>query len=112
MTKLPDLLPAPANKPEKLKGAKWLSGEGAGSWFLIQNSDKARRIFIVARFSSEGHYECGGYYEAKRPFNSMNDYNLIYPCHCMTITIEQDNEILRFELLKKISEKEFVDLQN
>ncbi len=111
MTKLPDLLPAPANKPGKLKEAKWLSGEGAGSWFLIHNEDKARGIFIVARFSSEGHYECGGYYKAKKPFNSMTDYDLTYPCHCMTITVEQENEIVSFELIKKMSEKEFVKMQ-
>ena len=48
------------NKPTNLtENAQWLSGEGAGSWFVI-SSTTGKEVFFIARFSPEGKLECEG----------------------------------------------------
>jgi hypothetical protein len=100
MIKLPDILPVPEHKPDKLKNAKWLSGEGAGSWFFI----KKENLFRVFRYSDTGNFECGGIFRADKPFDPDSDYILTYPSHCLKITVVQKGEIISLEIKEKLSE--------
>ena len=76
-----------ASVPEK---AQWLAGEGAGSWFHIEQVDKQ---YTVTRFDRDGQVEC------RSVFNSSNlqdvrlfeKYEFVHPCHCKEMIILQNN---------------------
>ena len=88
MKPLPDILPEP-RKPSNLPGdAKWLAGEGAGSWFVIHRSHGIS-MYFVQRFSPEGKLECDGLFNASRSIDFTTKFNITYPSHCQKITLIQ-----------------------
>lgn len=102
MLNLPEVLEAPKSKPAKLTGAKWLAGEGAGSWFLIEPCPKNRSKFLMRRFSEKGNFECGGYFEASLNLDLSTDFELTYPSHCMKFSVIQKGAIINLSLIEKI----------
>lgn len=91
MIKLPKVLPAP-KRPEHLAHyAKWLSGEGAGSWFVIDNSSKKNQL-TISRYSPKGILECSGEFLSNLEFDPHGKYQIGYPSHCQKVTVVQDNK--------------------
>lgn len=89
MIRLPKIVPAPEKLPPGLpKFVKWLSGEGAGSWFLIEKST-AKNQYVISRFSPEGALECSGVFSTDTPFDLNDTYHLDYPSHCKQVTVIQ-----------------------
>ena len=86
--KLPDTLLAPERPSNILSHAKWLAGEGAGSWFLIESNDN--RDFCIARYSPTGILECRANFIADQPFDIDLLYEFDFPSHCQKITIVQN----------------------
>lgn len=76
----------PMNIPEN---AQWLAGEGAGSWFTL---DQRGAITHVERYSPTGKLECEGDFEGEWKFDEP--YQIDYPSHCAIITIKQNNKRL------------------
>ncbi len=103
MKKLPEVLETPQSKPTKLAGAKWLAGEGAGSWFLIESQDNSHTLFLVRRFSDQGCFECGGYFKATSILDLAAGFELTYPSHCMKVSVIQNKTIITLNLTKKKS---------
>ena len=92
--KLPKLLKQP-NIPENLpKDAKWLAGEGAGSWFVFL---KMNERVLVRRFSPKGQFECENTYEID--FNLEDNFKMDYPSHCSVISIIHNDTKRRFEAI-------------
>lgn len=106
MLKLPKMIPAPTEKPKTLEAAKWLSGEGAGSWFLIEQYKDSQSLFRAYRYSDKGSFECGGSYQSNKRFDPFIEFKLTYPSHCLKITVEQEGEIITLELITKLFEKD------
>ena len=86
---LKSTLPEP-ERPADLPGdARWLSGEGAGSWFVIV---RAGENLLVKRFSPKGKLEC------KEIFSVINDssfdpgrpYKLDHISNCKKVRVIQD----------------------
>lgn len=95
MVKLPNILPAP-NRPKNLdETAKWLSGEGAGSWFLIEDLEQNFQ-FKISRYSPEGKLECEGVFVSDIEVSLLHEYIITYPSHCQKVTIIQDSTTLTF----------------
>lgn len=89
-------LPAPA-KPEFISNsAQWLSGEGAGSWFLI---DKQNDNYCITRFSPEGKTECKGIFNMvdSDEFNINEKYEFTYLSHCSEVNIIQKEKKYKFK---------------
>lgn len=88
-------LPEP-KRPENLPDyAQWLSGEGAGSWFVIE---KIGNDYEITRFLSEGVVECKGVFISKTPnFNHLQSYQFTYLSHCKEVNIIQSEIIYTFE---------------
>ena len=62
MTKQPKILPPPDERPSHLPlTGKWLSGEGAGSWFVIEET-RTKLQYRITRLSPGGMIECKGDY--------------------------------------------------
>jgi len=87
----------PPEQPKHLPAnAQWLSGEGAGSWFVynhVQNKIK------VSRYSPDGNLECVGYYKNHKDYSSyFKQYLPIdYPSNCKVVSLLIDNEKVLFE---------------
>ncbi len=83
----------PNNLPQT---AQWLAGEGAGSWFSIQ---QAANNFEIIRYSPEGKIECKGLFncENQSEFNIEKDYQFTHLSHCKTVRILQQNSTFVFE---------------
>ena len=89
-------LPAPP-KPELLSPkCQWLSGEVAGSWFLLESGNND---FIISRFSPEGQEECTGkfFLSPDNPhFNPEKPYVFTHLSHCRMVNILQGKEKFTF----------------
>jgi hypothetical protein len=88
-------LPEPI-RPESLpKKAQWLAGEGAGSWFLIEDILE-KSIFKVTRYSPEGKIECEGNFEIADSNDNLDlskPYQFIHLSHCAFVHIKQGEVI-------------------
>ena len=94
MITLPNILPPP-DLPRNLdEKAKWLAGEGAGSWFLIEETGSGLK-YKVTRYSPLGNVECVGIFASDRKLILSREYNITYPSHCQKVSIIQNDEFVR-----------------
>ena len=98
MNKLRDVLPSPKLPSTLDISAKWLAGEGAGSWFVVSKEQES--TYRITRHSPEGILECEGRFfcEDKEP-DLNKSYSITYPSHCQTVSLEQKNEIFSLTLI-------------
>lgn len=83
--KLPEVLLAPELPESIATHAKWLAGEGAGSWFVVQ--PKSEYLFEVTRFDPYGEPECIGEFSSEIPILIEGDWSISYPSHCALVTL-------------------------
>lgn len=97
---LNDVLPAPEIPTSLSKNAKWLSGEGCGSWFMIEPLEKN---YLIKRFSPEGKLECSGEFIIANniEFNINEYFNINYLSHCAEVNILQNDNNIQFKLIEK-----------
>ena len=93
---LPKVVPAPT-KPQNLpENLHWLSGEGCGSWFYLNQEMDG---IDIQRFSSDGKLECRGIFHqvSGPPFNIHEPFEVTYPSHCAEVHLIQNefNVVLR-----------------
>ena len=92
--KLPKTLPPPDVPGAIPKNAKWLSGEGAGSWFVIE---KLKDNFLITRYSPTGVLECENNFKSSLPFNPKDDFTMNYPSHCAVVSVIQEGSKIIFK---------------
>jgi hypothetical protein len=80
--------------------AKWISGEGAGSWFHIE---KDGDNYLITRYSPEGIIEGKSIFESATSeiLDIDKSYHLEYLSHCREINISQDGVLINL-VRKKI----------
>lgn len=89
MIKLPEILPMPSLPGNLPPTAKWLAGEGAGSWFVIEMENDFQ--YKIDRFSPKGHIECTGLFRStSKKIDMKKNYEITYPSHCATVSILQE----------------------
>lgn len=93
---LADTLPAPERHPSIPMRAQWLAGEGAGSWFSI---DQVGQNFTIVRYSTDGNVECEGEFESDHELDLFAKYKFVHLSHCQQVSIQQYN---RFITLKRV----------
>tara|TARA_B110000285_G_scaffold46149_1_gene51724 strand:+ start:467 stop:766 length:300 start_codon:yes stop_codon:yes gene_type:complete len=89
------VLPKPKRNVLIPENAKWLSGEGAGSWFCVQITD-TKNNFQIDRFSPEGKLECSGRFVTVQEFDPYIEFHFTYPSHCAKASVIQKNEKISF----------------
>jgi hypothetical protein len=89
-------LDAPEKAENIPENSHWLAGEGAGSWFYIE---QAENNYKVTRYSSAGKIECSGLFNlaGKTDFNINAPFEFVHLCHCKSVTIRQKDQILKFD---------------
>jgi len=99
MTNYPMILPEPRLPKHVPDKVRWLAGEGAGSWFLIENN--LEKHYKITRYSPEGKIECEGiFYSIFRNVDLERDFKISYPSHCATVTLVQDKRTITLKRLK------------
>ncbi len=73
------------------ENAIWLSGEGAGSWFVLELKGN---IIKSDRYSPSGNLECSGYFISDKEINFTlsEKFTLSYPSTCKSIKISYQNK--------------------
>ena len=82
--------------------AQWLSGEGSGSWFAIeQNLD----TFKISRYSPEGFLECQSQFSISnsKEFNVNHPYRVDHLSHCEKVVCIQNKNRIVFEIIENKS---------
>lgn len=77
--------------------AQWLSGEGAGSWFVFNFEGT---LLQVTRFSPQGVVECKGLFENPDAIESLkktDSFFISYPSHCKMISVKVNDSEIRFK---------------
>lgn len=95
---LPPVLEEPRRPSFLSANAKWISGEGAGSWFDIFELDK-KSLYEISRYSPEGELECRGIYklyQATLQFNLDHFFQITYPSNCDKVTYLQSDRKYEF----------------
>ncbi len=90
-------LPAPERHFSIPKNAQWLSGEGAGSWFVFEFEGT---LLKVTRYSPYGVIECTGLYEnndALKLLNENSTFSVSYPSNCKTVSLKVSGTEIRFQ---------------
>ena len=94
-------------RPDSLpKTAHWLAGEGAGSWFYIENNS-TDNSYKIKRFSPKGKLECEGVFEVESSESILilnQPYKFVHLSHCAFVHIEQEGHKLK---LNRIEDSEF-----
>ena len=85
--------PRDAKIPEN---AQWMSGEGAGSWFIFKVE---KSLLWVTRYSPDGLIECTGQYENQNSHSVLpdNSFRITYPSNCKVVSLANKDRKLRFE---------------
>jgi len=89
-------LPPPEKHPNIPVKAQWLSGEGAGSWFVF---DIDNTLLKVTRYSTFGVVECTGLFENKDAINLVqkpDSFTVSYPSNCKTLSLKVNGTEIRF----------------
>ncbi len=78
------------------ENAQWLSGEGAGSWFVFEVQKSQLR---VTRYSPGGLIECTGQYENQNSHSVLPDssFRITYPSNCKFVSLANKDTELQFE---------------
>lgn len=95
---LKEVMPAPARPVGMPKESIWLSGEGAGSWFLLGKEGEG---YTILRFDEEGALEYRGRYQllGDAPFDPSQVFELQYLTHYQAACIFQHNQHLILKLV-------------
>ncbi len=92
---LKSTLQAPPKNEKIPHNALWLSGEGAGSWFVLHNTDS---LLKVDRYSPAGVLECSGFFksEINEKLPLTNDVQIMYPSTCKSVKLRVNNKEVRY----------------
>ncbi len=77
--------------------AQWLSGQGTGGWFHIEEGN-VEYEYRIRRYSPDGRLECDRLFHiySDQTFDITRHYRFTHISHCQTCTILQDGNELKF----------------
>lgn len=88
------------SKPTSIPAqAQWLSGEGSGSWFAIENNSDA---FKISRYCPEGILECQSNFQLanNKEFSFNSPYQVDHLSHCEKVVFIQNKNRIVFERIE------------
>jgi len=98
---LPSIIEKPDVPNNISQESKWLSGEGAGSWFEFIAQENKNTIQIN-RYTPEGEIECSEVFELNDKIDLTIPFEVTYPSFCNKVTILQNK--IKCTLVKKDNE--------
>ena len=94
----------PPTKPTSIpESAKWLSGQGGGTWFYIEATSHPT-TFRIKRFTPEGKMDCDRLFKLAPSlplFDIQQPFEFTHISHCCKCRIVQNNIIFVFNYTHK-----------
>lgn len=90
-------LPAPERHSAVPGNAQWLSGEGAGSWFVFILEGTQLK---VTRYSPDGVVECDGFFENPDALPLLKEqatFSISHPSNCKSVALKISNTEVQFQ---------------
>ncbi len=85
----------PKNIPSK---SKWLNGEGAGTWLLVEPENQSKEVFRIKRYDEAGTPEFDLLFHLDTgELDFQKEYHFDYPSHALKCTIQQAGSKLNFK---------------
>ena len=90
--------------PEHLMDAQYLSGTGAGAYFLLKNNASfAKKVYEIKRYNDLGELDFTGLFRVLNPdFDSEMPFEFVYDSNCSYCHVAQNTKIFRFELVERV----------
>jgi len=86
-------------KPDHIPNeTQWLSGQGGGTWFCVNETDKINR-YQIKRYAPNGDLDCDRIFEIEENgsvFDIQLLYEFVHISHCAKCRIKQDGIIFIF----------------
>ena len=85
------------------KHSQWLLGQGAGTWFCIDQT-ATQNQYNIKRYTSEGTLDCDRIFEVEENdlvFDINQTYQFVHISHCAKCRIEQNSRIYIFNYLEQ-----------
>ena len=97
-----NLLPAILH-PNIPKNAKWLSGQGEGTWFVISKEEVlSEQEYRIRRFSPQGNLECDRAFKLEQiGFKINEEFEIAHISHCALVRIKQQDIIYKLVFTKE-----------
>jgi len=88
-------LPPPIKKAGVPENAKWLSGEGAGSWFDCAFDGN---MVHMRRYAPDGTLECSGFFTNNALSLELDvgrnaDFEVVHPSHCQRLALKVNGRV-------------------
>lgn len=101
-------LQIPIKRPSVPSNAQWLAGEGAGSWFYIE---QAGTRFRISRYNEHGDQECAGFFiiQGRIDFTLSKPFKFVHLSHCNQVTIKQYGKTICLKRIKTTNNKQKYD---
>ena len=91
---------APKKIGETPEKAQWLTGEGGGAWFYIQQEGED---FRIKRFTPEGLMDCNRIFSLKegKDFDVNSPFEMHHISHCAIVKVKQNGISFLFEWIEE-----------
>lgn len=98
------ILPADLH-PNIPQEAKWLSGQGEGTWFVVTKEKYLNeQQYRVRRFSPQGNLECDRLFELNDlGFDINRDFEIAHVSHCAIVRVKQAEKVFKMEFKKEFN---------
>ena len=92
----------PPDMPSSIPAeSKWLSGQGGGTWFHIDKTDKENE-YLIMRYAPSGELDCKRIFKMEKNsavFDITQPYNFTHISHCSKCRIIQNNNTFVFNYI-------------
>ena len=94
---------APDKKTTIPSNAKWLAGEGAGAWFVIEKEESLNvQEYRLRRFAPDGVLHCNRIFRVTEgAFDIAIPFDFTYPSHCAICTVIQNKHKVVLKHVKR-----------
>ena len=107
MNKLVGTILPPVKHKNVPENAKWLSGQGEGTWFCITKEEGlANGEYRVRRVSPQGNLDCDRVFVLEDDasiFDIAKEWNITHVSHCAEVRIIQDREVFVMNFKKEFN---------
>ncbi len=94
----------PADKhPNVPKEAKWLSGQGEGTWFTVTKEDGlADNEYRIRRHTPQGNLDCDRVFSIDDiSFDITQPFEIAHVSHCAVVKTNQADQVYSFTFKKE-----------
>lgn len=106
MKKLEGTILPPKKHENVPANAKWLSGQGEGTWFCITKESSLEEFeYRVRRFSPQGNLDCDRIFtlENNSSFDITKEWDIAHISHCAEVRVLQDKRIVVLNFKKEFN---------